>query len=89
MYGGFPISILSDFFGTERIAGAVGFRAIPMGVLLLIVPTFTGYLVDAYGNYNPVQYVCVVHALLSSALIAVCYYVLTKRRAREELTVSE
>lgn len=84
LYGGFPISIISDLFGAKRISGAMGFRAIPMGVFGLLLPTFAGYLVDTYNSYTPIQYVCIANAIFCSFGFGTVNYVAKNRKKQLE-----
>lgn len=73
------MTIVSELFGTDKIAGAMGFRALFMGIAILGIPLITGYLIDITGSYVAVQYVFALISLSSSILLLIVYRGVQKR----------
>lgn len=84
--GTLPISLMSVFFGKERIAGALGFRSLITGVFNMAIPPFTGYLIEKTSNYNPVLYMCSAMSILGGICLLLVRINITKRNKNIERT---
>lgn len=75
--------VLADMFGTKRLAGALGYRSLASGILILSLPPFIGHLIDVEGNYAVAQYSTSILSFLSGVLTLLCQLVLMQRNKKD------
>lgn len=71
--------VLADMFGTEKLAGALGYRSLASGTLILSLPPLIGHLIDKDDNYEIAQYATSILSCLSGLLTIFTQIALLRR----------
>lgn len=80
---------LADLFGTKRLAGALGYRSLSSGILLLMTPPIIGILIDLLGTYDVAQYFTSAMTLLAGLLTIMTQIGLLQKEKSESFDLDQ